>query len=360
MTDAEIDRRLTDSARVTDDQLVQANLAESLDDLLVGTMALDTNERVQPQTPVLEKKRLARPLLAAASIVVILLMAAIAVETRSDGPDSSTAYASELIDFAERSPKILIDDVSWPVVRADETEYGGEMSFRSTSDGADLHWRSETLDELIQSRLVDNVDLGILPVLDTSARVIQYRSGEITALWEHDSTTLEFRAGPVDVDTFAALLRQLRTVDTGEWLDAMPPSVIDRTSQPDAIREILADIPVPADFVANDLDTSAVVSDEYQLKARVTGAAACAWLDQWFTATEAGNVPAATEAAAMLATSTEWTALLDIADEGRWSETVWQWADAVNGGPGVATGGGPQPPTRERSASALSCSDQGS
>jgi hypothetical protein len=63
-----------------------------------------------------------------------------------------------------------------------------------------------------------------------------------------------------------------------------------------------------------------------------------------------------TEASAALATSRDWPMLLEIADQGGWSDELWLHADAVNGGEGVMTGNGPVPPTRDEANSALGCS----
>lgn len=48
--------------------------------------------------------------------------------------------------------------------------------------------------------------------------------------------------------------------------------------------------------------------------------------------------------------------LVEVADQGGWSDQVWVHADAVNGGEGVMTGAGPVPPTRDEANSALGCS----
>lgn len=47
--------------------------------------------------------------------------------------------------------------------------------------------------------------------------------------------------------------------------------------------------------------------------------------------------------------------LAEIADQGGWSGAVWEWSDAVDGGPGVGTGNGPVPPARDLAESGLGC-----
>ena len=50
--------------------------------------------------------------------------------------------------------------------------------------------------------------------------------------------------------------------------------------------------------------------------------------------------------------------LLEIQNQGAWADAVWQWADAINGGPGILTGGGPMPPSRELAVGGLGCETQ--
>lgn len=48
--------------------------------------------------------------------------------------------------------------------------------------------------------------------------------------------------------------------------------------------------------------------------------------------------------------------MLDETDgQGGWAGAVWEFADAVNGGPGIMTGLGPMPPDRSLAGSGLGC-----
>jgi hypothetical protein len=62
----------------------------------------------------------------------------------------------------------------------------------------------------------------------------------------------------------------------------------------------------------------------------------CGWRNIWFDATS-------------------WQMLLEIDAQGGWSQSMWEMADAINGGPGIVTGAGLMPPDRESSESGLGC-----
>lgn len=129
------------------------------------------------------------------------------------------------------------------------------------------------------------------------------------------------------------------------------------TSEEDAIDEILIDIPLPPEFDRIQIEQPGLFERgrRYQLIAETTRVVTCGWLDQWFTATEEGDEELAAEAAAALETSRQWAALVEIVDDGDWSEAIWEYANAVNRGPGIRTGFGNEAPTREMVADGLGC-----
>jgi hypothetical protein len=47
--------------------------------------------------------------------------------------------------------------------------------------------------------------------------------------------------------------------------------------------------------------------------------------------------------------------LVELEPQGGWSSAIWEWSDAVNNGPGVGTGAGYVPPTRDLAQSGLGC-----
>ena len=153
------------------------------------------------------------------------------------------------------------------------------------------------------------------------------------------------------LDTVAGIT----VVDEATWQTNLPDGIVGSDDQQAVIDQLLTGVTVPAGFDRTSLE-SIGTSDRYQFIAQLSGAVACAWLDQWFTGQETGDAALQTQAADALATSRDWPMLLEIDDQGGWSSAVWERADAVNGGEGVMTGNGPVPPSREEAVGALGCS----
>lgn len=130
-------------------------------------------------------------------------------------------------------------------------------------------------------------------------------------------------AEPERVDEFLA---SLTLVDRATFETAAPAGSITTQTQHNVIAEMLSDIPVPTTFDVSQLDRT---GDRYQVGAYVTGRVACAWIDQWIQATDAGNAEQAKEAANALATSRQWSILLEMEPNGGYSQVLWQYADAV-------------------------------
>jgi len=178
----------------------------------------------------------------------------------------------------------------------------------------------------------------------------RHRADVLRGFW-----TWEFDGEPfASQDAFVDTIAGIRTVDEATWEAALPDSVVGQSEQADTVAELLNGVPIPDGFDVAAL-TDGTTNDRYQFIAHVSGAVACAWLEQWFTGEQTEDVNLQAGAAAALATSHDWPMLIEIADQGGWSEVLWQHADAVNGGEGVLTGAGPVAPTRDLVNSALGC-----
>lgn len=167
--------------------------------------------------------------------------------------------------------------------------------------------------------------------------------------WEFDS------AGFESADESLEFLSAIRVVDEQTWQSTLPPSIAGSGNRAADVDALLVDVPVPANVDVNALRDSDSFESRYQFIAAVSGSVACGWLDLWFDAVAAGDQAGMGDAATALASSRSWAMLLEIADQGGWSQVVWEWADAVNGGPGIASGAGPQPPTLDAARSGLGC-----
>ena len=78
---------------------------------------------------------------------------------------------------------------------------------------------------------------------------------------------------------------------------------------------------------AADVTRSGQVSDRYQLGAKVTGAASCAWVQQWVH----GNAAQRRQAQEAMATSRHWAILREMQASGAYPDVVWEVADFMAG-----------------------------
>jgi hypothetical protein len=178
----------------------------------------------------------------------------------------------------------------------------------------------------------------------------RYRADVLRDFWTWEFDGESFASQDAFVETIAGI----QTVDEATWEANLSDSIVSKSDQADTITALLNGVPLPEGFDIATL-SDGTTNDRYQFIAHVSGAVACAWLDQWFTGVETAATDLQAAAAAALATAHDWPMLAEIADRGGWSDVLWQHADAVNGGEGVLTGAGPTAPTRDEANSALGC-----
>lgn len=194
-------------------------------------------------------------------------------------------------------------------------------------------------------------DRAVERAVDGESVHVEHEAGQYTRLHVlRDDWVWEVDVQGVDtVEDALVLFARLRVVDPASWDAALADEVVTESERPRVVTELLDGVPTPAGFTPAAIG-AAGTSDRYQLIAQVSGALACAWLDQWFSAQDADDVTRQQTAADALATSRTWPMLLEVADQGGWSGSVWEWADAVNGGTEPAGG-----VNRTGAASALGC-----
>lgn len=258
------------------------------------------------------------------------------------GPPS--AHREERVkETAGGAPLLLVTAEGWRVTRADQYDRDeGEMRFSDGMHELDLTWRDGADHEMyVEDREAGNDKTWDMTIAGRPARLIQYQgTTDFTALWREGGKSLELRGVFPTVDDYRAAASTLRYVDEDTWVAALPNDVVHPSERAKVVRSMLADVPVHPAVDVDELESSPLVSDRYQLGARVTGAAACAWIDQWVKAKKTGDEQSQREATAAMATSHEWAALRDMGDEGGWSEVLWEYADAMSGD-GKVSGGVP-------------------
>jgi hypothetical protein len=134
------------------------------------------------------------------------------------------------------------------------------------------------------------------------------------------------------------LLGSLKEVGVDEWLGAMPPSVVLPKDTRTVVDGMLADMALPDGFDASALRAGQAVRDRYQLGARVAGAVACAWIERWIDARNAGDAEAAAVAVSAMQGSRRWAILREMTAEGDYPKVLWEYADAMKGD-GTVMGG---------------------
>jgi hypothetical protein len=157
-------------------------------------------------------------------------------------------------------------------------------------------------------------------------------------------------------EQFFAALTSLNIVDPATFdAAAGTDGIVIPDERAATIESLLAGVPLPPGFDTAQLVSADGANARDQVIVRVSGAVACGWLDIWFDAIETGDDAVAQQAAEALATSSNWPMLNEIAEQGGWAQAVWEYADSVNGGPGIITGNGATAPTRELAQSGLGC-----
>ena len=337
MNDHELDALLTRAAIVTDNDIAEWTRDAPFNELCEEIMSNTTDQTERLHTPALmvddhtARRRRHWPRLVAAAAAAAVVVATGAVINVRGNDDGRTAWAAELVEFAERSPLMLIDDPAWQVTYADENGNDGELRFTSGQREAELAWQSGPLSKLLDDRLDTGIDHGPHGVVNGTATIVQYDgSDEYAALWEADGRVLEFRTQASNVDEFTGLLDTLAVVDVDSWLTALPASVIEAADQPAVISDILAGIPLPDGFDTSSLADDARIKNRYQLGARVVSAVSCAWIEQWVNATEAGNADAAQQATEAMDTSSQWAILQEMNELGEYGNVLQTQVDAMH------------------------------
>lgn len=341
MNDDVLDELVRRSAPVSDSEIARLALTAPLDELREAIMstipteplALPAEDLDHPGVPLrsgVTSPRRWRRLVAIAAVAAASVTAISVVDLPGRSGPSSSAWAAPLVEFAERSPLLLIDDPAWTVERADEYGEEGEMTFVTGGLQAELFWRNGPLSEWLEDRLANGIDLGSHPVANGTATLVQYRgTDDYVALWEASGRVLEFRALAEDADEFTSLIDALEVVSVDRWLAAMPASVIKAADQPATITEMLEGVPLPPGFDPASIANDSAVKDRYQVGAQVVSAVSCAWIERWLDAKARGDIPAAQAAVEAMNTSSGWPVIEEMNRTGAYGQILQVYVTAM-------------------------------
>ena len=155
----------------------------------------------------------------------------------------------------------------------------------------------------------------------------------------------------MDEAAYRTLLGQLEKVDPADFEASLPPNIVTPTEQDATIAEMLSDITVPDGFDPKSIKVDGY-NERYHVGAPVTGKVTCSWIQAYADAQAAGDQAGVAEAAAAMDGSRDWDVLREMADQGGWSEEVWEHGRS-DGGRTAGPPGGPE--LRLRSGGLATC-----
>ncbi|MBW3579352.1 MAG: hypothetical protein KY462_16775 [Actinobacteria bacterium] len=336
MNDQQLDA-LVASTAITDDEVAALDLEDAEMDLREAIVATG---RSHGQSAGAARGAHRRRFLAVAAAVAAAALVLVVIQPL--GRDSGTAWAEALVRAAEASPLLLVSEPEWKVTRADVYGQGiGEMTFSDGWTELTVHWRDpDAFDRYMDDRAHSADHSEELTVLGHHAMLFIYAGGnDFTTLLHDGDHTVEVRGAFPSIDAYRTVLLSLERVDVDTWLSAMPESVIASADRAAVVREMLVDIPQPDGFDAAALEEGPL-RDRYQLGAAVSGAVACAWIEQWIEARRSGDVTATNQAVEAMRSSSEWDVLHEMNSSGDYPEVVWEYAAVMNDD-GTVMGGRP-------------------
>ena len=137
---------------------------------------------------------------------------------------------------------------------------------------------------------------------------------------------VSINASGMSPERFYEVLATVHSADVDTWLAALPADVVRPLDRPEVVEQLLRGLPIHPDVDVDALKEETGALDRYHLGAEVSGAVACAWLDQWAEGVRTGDRDAIEEATEAMSDSRDWPVLKDMADEGGWSQVIWEYS----------------------------------
>jgi hypothetical protein len=298
------------------------------------------------------RRRAAVPVLAAVAAVTLALALSGVFLPRGGGPTAPAAvYAAPIRAVAEANQRLLLDVPGWKVTSVNQFSVSqGQMTFGNVTTELEIIWAPrDVYQALLRDRAVDSLknpsalrEVGKDPapddvwsqpiqVVGRTGTLFRRGSSGFTAILPPSGTNfVEIRTSSGSEQDYRDLVAKLYSADVNSWLAALPESVVKPADLTRVIAEMVSDIPVPAGFDRRRLTTG--TTERYHVGARVSGAVACAWIEQWTKAHQAGETARAREAVAALKSSHSWNILLEMKTQGDYPLVLWEYADLVANG----------------------------
>jgi hypothetical protein len=271
--------------------------------------------------------------LAVAGAAVLALVAGLWAAARPSTPATTLAAPDVAVSIPEGA-RVLPTAPGWTMREVQQvTPDRGEVSFGDGTHEATLDWALGTTTST-EHQVGGNRTIAGFP-----GQLLEQRGDDAQwAMWFDATHVVNFRTfGGFPADLFDEVVDSLRPVDAAAWIAALPPDAHGRDGA--SVEQVLDMVPLPPGVTTADVRAQVPdVANHYQLTAEATSVVVCGWIRSWIDATAAGRTAVATAAVDAMATSHTWPALVAIADEGGWSDEVWQYADAIHDGTPIIGG----------------------
>jgi hypothetical protein len=265
------------------------------------------------------------------------------------GPEPQDEPAAGSAAPMAAPPYYVLAGTQWRMDTVEINDIGsGEVGFTDDTEHLVISWTSPSMyDQLWQDRLKGSSSHQAADVDGRDATVFQM-DGYATALWGVENFTVEARAENATTTALVALLNSIRRVERREWIDALPAGALSGVAADQAIRETVADVPLPPELNVDMLVQQSNFGNLEQLQLAAFTTVICAWIERWLTATEAGDPVDAAQAVEALTSSHAWQQLLSKP----FAENLWKYADGASG---KLITGGSEPVALTRTSAASLC-----
>lgn len=336
------------NAKLTDDAVARLPLSHGRAELLeeiMRTPVLD-DRPVRTETP-RRRTRWIVPVAAAAVVAAFAVGTAWWTDDTGSGPGRDGTR-----EVAEPSPEmagghVLLDAPGWEVASSYADKRSGEMTYEKGPQRFDIMWGpTDSYQGYLEDRrhiVQPAADGEPITILGADAQLWPYSADDHTAIREVvKGQWIEFRGSGMDKAGYLALLDQLRLVDKPTFQASLPEEFVVDSERDATVASILDEIEavsgqvLPPGVARSSIDSGQ--TDTYQLGAEVAGGVACAWLDEFAAAKQAGDQARIDAAAAVLASSHDWPVLHRMNESGDYPEVLWQYAEQASDGGVVPEG----------------------
>ncbi|MEU8183746.1 hypothetical protein AB0B86_23620 [Micromonospora sp. NPDC049047] len=245
---------------------------------------------------------------------------------------AGAVFSPLVMEAAERSPRLLIDQAGWTVTALSEfSKDYGVVRFRRGGRELEMNWYPAYV---YADRYANQRDEGpgkSVRVDGWPADAFQSLSGDFTVLVRpRDNLVVEMKTSEgwsrKDLDR---VLADVVRVDARTWLAVLPAEMVMPVRE--RAGKVLADVPLPPGFDVAALEEIGV-SDSYQFGVGVTSRVGCGWIAEWQRARAVGDEAGVRRAVEALRGSHGWRVLREMDKAGDWPEVFWEYADEVAAG----------------------------